>query len=289
MATLLPDPDKTDRILITLAAEAYKHARQHLLAARAVLDVSVWPVAFSNAALALEEAGKGILCNSILVWPDEQRQAVQDAFRAAMNSHEAKAFCAFFVLRVVGDEVPESVEKLLKQSLRDARRTNKNKMRGFYTDSNSTGQILKPSDITEEQARQMVRVVEAVIAFSTEAEEAMEDPDAYLDMLRRVRGKESYASTWEYMGDDPSSEESEKVIAAMRALARDDAPLEEAARGTVLETFIDQMMADFEGPVALESKATVIAGELAVPPPAAAPDEQVTTPRPEEVNVIEIT
>lgn len=170
MATLLPDPDATDRILITLAVEAHKHARQHLLAARAVLNANIWSVAFSNAALALEEAGKGILCTSLLVWPDEQRQAIQEEFRAAVNNHEAKAFCAYFVLRAVGDDVPESLEQLFKRALKDARRTNKNKMRGFYTDSNSTGHILKPSDITEEQARQMVRVVESVIAFSLDAE-----------------------------------------------------------------------------------------------------------------------
>lgn len=250
MATLLTDPDETDRVLITLAAEAHKHAREHLRAARAILDAGVWSIAFSNAALALEEAGKGLLCVSILTWPDEKRQGVHQEFRAAVNSHEAKAFCAYFMLRSLGDEVPESLEQIFKQALKDARRTNKNKFRGFYTDSNPTGHILKPSDITAEQARQMVHVVESVLALSAEAEEALAQPDTYLDVLRRMRETDSYRSMWQ-----ASDEEGEKAIASMRALARDDTPLDEAVRGTVFEALIDQLLAELDAPASLDTKA----------------------------------
>lgn len=273
MATLLPDPDKTDRVLVTLAAEALKHARQHLLAARAVLDAGIWPVAFSNAALALEEAGKGILCTSVLLWSDEERQEAQEAFPKALNSHEAKAAFSYIVLRMVGEEMPASLEELYKGALKDARRTNKNKMRGFYTDSNATGNVLKPSDITEEQARHMVRVVESVIAFTADAEEALSHPELYLRLVRQVRGCDAYASL--AGGGDPSGEDGREVITAVRALTSSDELVPDALRGTRWETIVDQLLADAGGP--------------ALPSPAASPDERAgTAPHPGE-NVTGIT
>ncbi|MGW6537445.1 AbiV family abortive infection protein [Streptomyces sp. NPDC055051] len=239
MATLLPDPDETDRVLISLAAAAYKHAIEQLRAAAAILDAGIWSIAFSNAALALEETGKVLLCVSLLVQPDEKRQAESEAFRAAINSHEAKAFCAYFVLLAVAEDVPESVNHLFKRALRDARRTSKNKMRGFYTDSNATGHVLKPSDITEEQARQMVHVVESALALSAEAGEALAKPDEYLDLVRRMRETDAYASMW-----SPTDEEAEKVIASMRVLAQDEVDVKEAVRGTLFSSLIDQLLED---------------------------------------------
>ncbi|MEU2487051.1 AbiV family abortive infection protein [Streptomyces sp. NPDC012617] len=290
MATFLADPDKTDRVLIALASEAHKHARQQLIAARAVLDVGIWSVAFANAALVLEELGKAMLCTSALVQPHEQRLASEDSFRAAFNSHEAKAFHAFMLLGMVNEEMPEEMEELFKLALRDARRTHKNKMRGFYTDASSSGHVLKPSDITEEQARQMLQVVEAVMALCADSEEALKDPEAYLRILAQMRQSGAYQAVYAESDDDSLSELGAQTIALARHLARADVPIAEAFAGTWAAPFIDEWIASVvERAAAAGLPANLVADELAAMGLSLAPGDRSALLAQPGGNVIEVT
>ncbi|WP_369146517.1 AbiV family abortive infection protein [Streptomyces sp. R44] len=101
MTTLPSDPEMADRILIDIGREAFKHARDLLHAARLILDAGIWSVAYANAALALEEIGKAVLCSAILPMPPAQRQAEVDGFPDRFTSHEVKSFSALLVLRIV--------------------------------------------------------------------------------------------------------------------------------------------------------------------------------------------
>ncbi|MEU6988535.1 AbiV family abortive infection protein [Streptomyces sp. NPDC046324] len=291
MATLLPDPEETDRVLITLASEAHKHARQHLIAARAVLDAGIWSVAFANVALVLEELGKALICTSALSQPHEQRLANEEWFRKAFNSHEMKALCAFMTLGMVNEEMPEGLEELFKLALRDARRTHKNKMRGFYTDSNASGHVLKPSDITEEQARQLLQVVEALMTLSAESEEALEDPEGYLRVLGRMRQNEAYQAAYADLDDDDSLDElGAQTITAARLLARAEVPFPEAVKGTWIGPVVDELIADLEDRAAAAGlPANFVTDELAAMWTPAAPGEHPALPTQPGASVTEAT
>ncbi|KOG19737.1 hypothetical protein ADK34_24460 [Streptomyces viridochromogenes] len=287
---LLSDPEETDRVLITLASEAHKHARQHLIAARAVLDVGIWSVAFANAALVLEELGKAMICTSALLQPHEQRLANEEVFRKAFNSHEMKAFYAFMMLGMMNEEMPEGMEELFKLALRDARRTHKNKMRGFYTDANSSGHVLKPSDITEEQARQILQVVEAVMALSAESEEALEDPEVYMRVLGRMRQSEAYQAVYAEMDDDSLAELGAQTITMARLLVRAEVPFPEAVKGTWAAPFVDELIADWEErATAAGLPANFVADELATMRISAAAVEGPAMPTQPGANVTEVT
>ncbi|MGW2018745.1 AbiV family abortive infection protein [Streptomyces sp. NPDC001927] len=261
MATLFPDPEATDRVLVNLADEAQKHAREQLRAAKAILGAGIWPIAFANAALALEEMGKSILCLSVLTWPDAKRQEAAEGFKAAVNDHEFKAFCVYFVLGIVGEEPPEGLEQLFKKARTNARQTNRRKFRALYADSNATGHVLSPQDVTEEQAGEMVRIVEKVVGLSQDAADALADPDAYLAFLRQMRVMDPSGSMWDATEDDVAG-----VISAMRAIVLGEVDVGEALRGTPLETLVEQL----RGPqVAIRDEANPAA--LAPAPGAAEP------------------
>ncbi|MGW2444972.1 AbiV family abortive infection protein [Streptomyces sp. NPDC001675] len=278
MATFLPDPEETDRVLLKLASEAHKHARQQLIAARAVFDVGVWSVAFANAALVLEELGKAMLSTSALMQPHEQRLESAEFFRSACNSHEMKAFYAFMMLSMVNEDMPEEMEELFKLALRSARRTHKNKMRGLYTDANASGHVLKPSDITEEQARQMLQVVESVMALSVDSEEALEDPEAYMRTVRRIRKTEAYQTVFAEMDDDDSATELvTQTVGLARRVTRGDVPFLEALKGTWLAGVVDEL------------EAGLLAEKLAALPLPAAPGERAALPSQSKENVTEVT
>ncbi|MFE6787861.1 AbiV family abortive infection protein [Streptomyces sp. NPDC057680] len=280
MAMLFPDSEATDRVLIELASEAHKHARQHLIAARAVLDAGVWSVAFANAALVLEELGKALICTSALIQPHEQRLASEEFFRYALNSHEAKALYAFMTLGMANEEMPEGLEELFKLALRDARRTHKNKMRGFYTDTNASGHVLKPSDITEAQVHQLLQVVEALMALSVESEEALEDAEGYLQVLGRVRQSEAYQAAYAAMDDDDALNElGAQSITAARLITRAEVPLPEAIKGTWMSPFLDEVIADWkERATAAGMPENLIADERAAVWTPAEPSERPALP-----------
>lgn len=236
MTKLPTGEDETDRVLVDLAAEAFKNARNLLASARAVRDGQQWPMAFSVAALALEEVGKAVLCTTMLAWPQAVREDFRPKFPKAFNSHEAKAFCAHLALQMVAEEVPEGLERLMEEAIEAASRTNAVKFRGLYVDYTAAGDILTPEDVTEEQAHQMIVIVEAVLDLSSDAEDAVAQPDVYIDVVRQVRTSEAYVALW-----DDLDESAGQVFTATRALVRDDVDPSQAFSGTPLAELISDV------------------------------------------------
>ncbi|MET9321985.1 AbiV family abortive infection protein [Streptomyces sp. NPDC003038] len=236
MTSLPTDPDIADRVLLDLGREAFKHARELLRAARLVLDAEIWSVAYANAALALEEIGKGVMCTAILPLPDGKRQEEMEAFRARVTDHGAKSFCAQLVLGMAGEGAPDSVEELFKQADRNARRTNKNKFRGLYVDYKNTGHILRPSDITKTQATELIATAEKALAISEGAEDALSRPDLYMQLIRHVRAGAA-DGVWEVL-----TEEAGQVALAMPAVARDELSPQEALQGTAMAKLLEGLI-----------------------------------------------
>ncbi|MFF5393371.1 AbiV family abortive infection protein [Streptomyces sp. NPDC013012] len=247
MKTLPSDPDMADRVLIDIGREAFKHARELLRAARLILDAGIWSVAYANAALALEELGKATLCTSVLPLPDGQRQAEMDAFPDRFTSHEAKAFCAFLVLRMVEDHPRADWAQISKNAERDAKRTNKNKFRGLYVDYKNSGHLLKPTDITKAQASELIATAEKVLELAKDAEESLDNMEVNLPVLRQFRSllEEHWASEESMLG----------LLSNILTFTGEDAPSQEQLRGTplgaVLETMglfkIEPRVAELEG------------------------------------------
>ncbi|MFI8515300.1 AbiV family abortive infection protein [Streptomyces sp. NPDC085460] len=239
---LLPsDPDTADRVLIDIGREAFKHARELLRAAHLILDDGIWSVAYANAALALEEIGKAVLCTAVLPMPDEQRQTELDAFPARFTDHDVKAFCAFLILHLVEGD-PGDWEGGVKRAVRDTKRTSKNKFRGLYVDYKNTGQLLKPSDITHPQASDLIGTVERVLALSADSEEALANMVAHLPVLRRIRS----ALAEQGMTEEALAE----LIPVAVAVGRDELAIEEAFQGTALGALVTEIAAENEARLA---------------------------------------
>ncbi|MFI0827277.1 AbiV family abortive infection protein [Streptomyces roseolus] len=233
MKMLPSDPDMADRVLIDIGREAFKHSRELLRAARLLLDAGIWSVAYANAALALEELGKATLCTSVLPLPDEQRKAEMDAFPDRFTSHEAKSFCAFLVLRMVEDHPHADWAQIYKNAERDAKRTNKNKFRGLYVDYKNTGHLLKPTDITKDQAGELIATAEKVLELAKEAEESLDNMEVNLPVLRQFRS---------LLEEHCTSEESmSELLSNIITFAREDAPSREQLRGTPLGAVLETM------------------------------------------------
>ncbi|MET9677569.1 AbiV family abortive infection protein [Streptomyces sp. NPDC006482] len=238
MTTLPSDPDMADRVLMDVGREAFKHARDLLRAARLILDAGIWSVAYANAALALEEIGKGVICTGILPMPDEERKAEVESFQRRFTDHEAKSYFAHLVLQMTEGDGLRTMEQAHKGAVRDARRTNKNKFRGLYVDYKETGHILKPSDITSAQATELISTAEKALALSKDAEEALAQPALYLALLRRVRAAGSHGVWGDVAGGIDA------LLLAMSAVARDEVTLQEAFQGTPLGAMIESLVLD---------------------------------------------
>ncbi|MGA5064157.1 AbiV family abortive infection protein [Streptomyces exfoliatus] len=210
--------------------EALKHARELLRAARLILDAKIWSVAYANAALALEEVGKAALCTSILPMPDYVRQAEVDAFPKRFASHEAKSFLGFLVVRMVEDSATADWMEIYKRADRDARRTNKNKFRGLYVDYKHTG-LLKPADVTEAQAADLIATVERALELSLDTEDALENVDLFMPLIRMFRTAHGGAGA--LAEDDMLT-----LLPTLMAIARGEVDAEEALEGTALAALV---------------------------------------------------
>ncbi|WP_329453694.1 AbiV family abortive infection protein (plasmid) [Streptomyces sp. NBC_01724] len=218
MPKLPTDPHEMERIVVGLAAAAFKNARDMLTSAQAVLDAQIWPTAFSMAALALEEVGKAVLCMTMLGKSPEARDEFRPQVHKAFTDHKTKAACAHLVLAVVAEEAPATLEQMLDEVIQSAHETNAVKFRGLYVDYTDTGALLMP-DVDEARARWMVSTVTTALAESRPAEEAVADPDAYLAFLRQWQGSVDFEALEAYIEAAP-----EDFMADVRALVRDDVP-----------------------------------------------------------------
>ncbi|MGW4508541.1 AbiV family abortive infection protein [Streptomyces sp. NPDC004436] len=219
MAKLPTDPHLMERVVVDLAAASFRNAHALLSSAQAVLDEQQWPSAFSIAALSLEEVGKAGLCMMTLAMPPAAREEFRPQFNKAFTDHQTKASCAHLVLAMVSDEVPATLEQMLEDVIASAHRTNTVKFRGLYVDYTDAGTLLRPDNVTEAEARWMVSTVTSALTASSTAEEAVADPDVYLDFLHQWQSGMDFETLGEYVNSTP-----EQFLADVRALVHHDVP-----------------------------------------------------------------
>ncbi|MEV5880610.1 AbiV family abortive infection protein [Streptomyces sp. NPDC052101] len=220
MAKLPTDPRLMERMVVDVAAAAFKNARALLTSAQAVLDAHQWPASFSFGALALEEVGKAAMCMMMLAMPPTVPEEFRSGFDKAFTNHQAKAEFAHLVLGMFADEVPASLQQLMDDAIASARQTNNVKFRGLYVDYTDTGALLEPDTVVNEsQARWMVTAVTTALAWSNPVEAAVAEPDIYLDFVHQWQDGVDFDALGAYVTASP-----DQFIAHIRALARDDVP-----------------------------------------------------------------
>ncbi|WP_164904798.1 AbiV family abortive infection protein [Streptomyces cyaneus] len=229
MAKLPLDPHLMERTVVDLAAAAFKNARALHTSAQAVLDAHQWPASFSFAALALEEVGKAALCMMTLSMPPAVREEFRPDFEKAFTHHQTKAEFAHLVMAMAGDDVPASIEQLVDDVVAAARRTNAVKFRGLYVDYTDTGALLQPQDVGESDARWMVAAVTAALAEACPAEDAVAEPDVFLDFMRQWQDSVDLDALGAYVEAAP-----EQFLTQVRAMVRDDVSPPDLFLGPVL-------------------------------------------------------
>lgn len=146
----------------TLAANT---ARNHLQAAKCLLQRGFWGQAHSIAVIGFEELGKAWLSVLVMLSPDGLRQELPPS---ALGNHrwklEAARSLRALLTFVRGSEgMPPTAAEALADLGTLAQEDNRAKQRGLYTDYAANRTLSSPADITEEQARTMVAVVEDVL------------------------------------------------------------------------------------------------------------------------------
>ncbi|MEV5957503.1 AbiV family abortive infection protein [Streptomyces sp. NPDC051987] len=245
MAKLPLDPHLMERTVLDLAAAAFKNARALHTSAQAVLDAYQWPAAFSFAALALEEVGKAALCMMTLSMPPTVREEFRLDFEKAFTHHQIKAEFAHLVMAMTGDDVPASIEQLLNDVVAAARRTNAVKFRGLYVDYTDTGTLLQPEDVSESEARWMVATVTTALAEARAAEDAVAEPDVFLDFIRQWQDSVDLEALGAFVEASP-----DQFLAQVRAMVRDEVSPPDLLLGPVLA----------EQVAAADARATLSAG-----------------------------
>jgi AbiV family abortive infection protein len=171
-------PDDAEFVRICVAAGA--SAASKLQAATALLAAELWPEAFYNAALGLEEIGKAYLCLGLLTVPPKYRGDITPKeFTALFNGHSEKASLAHMVLRGILDEdAPDTVTQWVEEAVAAGIVTNDMKFRALYAEPGANGTVLAPSDVTEAAARWVVERLGKVAGWLTPTLSGLdEDPD----------------------------------------------------------------------------------------------------------------
>lgn len=159
----IPVPDV--EVLGDLAMAASRTARSHLTAAEILIDGGCWPQARALAVLALEEAGKAVLCTTAMLAPDEMRQQFpfgdlrRDHLGKLSAGHSIRALLAYFR---GGDNSPPTAAEALTALEDLAREDNEGKKLGLYADYRD-GAVWEPSHVSEEQARTTVAAARDVL------------------------------------------------------------------------------------------------------------------------------
>jgi len=150
--------------LIELRTAAVLHARQQLAAAHLLVSGEHWAVAYSTAALALEEVGKAQLYATALAMPTQVRAQFAATFARLRSDHAGKAGLALFVHRMfMAGEAADSVPAFIERIERDARSTNAQKFRSLYVDLDGQGTVVRPDQVTETEARDIVSLLASVL------------------------------------------------------------------------------------------------------------------------------
>jgi AbiV family abortive infection protein len=188
--------------------------------AKAVLAIGEWPSAFADAALALEEFGKAYLCVTALGMPPAIRAEFAKDFGKSFIRHDRKLAIAQLMLDMHSGDAEPSMSALLTAADKRARTINETKFRSLYVDFSDDGRLLKPSEVTEEQARGMVDTTHELLGkIEPLATEARNDPAGFVAFVRQWQSGldlDAIAAAYEA---DPDG-----LIAQLRAVLRDEGP-----------------------------------------------------------------
>jgi AbiV family abortive infection protein len=175
-----PVPSRED--LVRLFVDAVSNARALLADAECLMGTGSFPRACALATFAAEELGKGNLCMVVLSVPGDV-SIDRKAFWREFYSHEGKLLRELSVqgLLLEGDvsSVLDAVGLLPGVSAAAHRR----KVRGLYV-GYEHGAILRPGDITQQEARQVIDDVRRSLAVL----DAVLEPEDALDQLRAITG-----------------------------------------------------------------------------------------------------
>jgi AbiV family abortive infection protein len=147
-----------------LSKRAAETARNHLNAAKCLLDGRFWPQAYALAAIGLEETGKAWLAALEMLSPDELRELTPiDLGRDHVRKLSA-AYSMLLLLRFAAGtpDAPSSAADALASLNKLAIQANVGKQRGLYTDYRDA-RVRTPSEVTEQEAREMVTAVDEVL------------------------------------------------------------------------------------------------------------------------------
>jgi AbiV family abortive infection protein len=147
-------PMPTSDQLRALRQAARQNAVDLAADARLLLDAGRFPRAYALAVLALEELGKGERCRDVLAGElDEKR------FRKEWRSHVPKLVRIQVFSILFG--------KTMERIFADGDKDHMMKLHGLYVEANPTdasGPPMTPSDVTREQAVEMVELAEEITA-----------------------------------------------------------------------------------------------------------------------------
>jgi AbiV family abortive infection protein len=154
-----PVPPRDD-LLKLIRASAF-NARDLLTAARLLLDAGSFPQAHALATLAFEEIGKANLCILVLVPPG---MISPTEFWESWRSHTGKLRWARGLLDVIIHQPAGPLQQVLERLLEASKSDHMCKMGGLYVDY-ADGDVLLPSVIPEEEARQLIDDVQVALDF----------------------------------------------------------------------------------------------------------------------------
>jgi AbiV family abortive infection protein len=186
---------------------------KHRAAATLVAAGGPWPSVYTLAALGFEELGKANLCLSAIMMRDspDAGESVSDFWDAfnGPKAHRAKNEFAHFLLRMFGNSMPLPVyEQMIREVSEAAEATNDRKFRALYVDFAEDDVVLRPTDVTEDEAREMTDLLGSALAliethqFLPVAED--NDADELAAYFQQIRDGLDYDAIAEDIGDDPA-------------------------------------------------------------------------------------
>jgi len=186
---------------------------KHQAAATLVAAGGPWPSVYTIAALGFEELGKANLCLSAIMMRDSpnSEELVSDFWDAfnGPKAHRAKSEFAHFLLRMLGNSMPLPVyEQVIREVSEAAEATNDRKFRALYVDFAENDVVLRPTDVTEDEAREMTDLLGSALAliethqFLPVAED--DDADELAAYFKQIRDGLDYDAIAEDIGDDPA-------------------------------------------------------------------------------------
>jgi AbiV family abortive infection protein len=177
--------DASRKRLFEATGVCVTHARDLLVAARAVHDLGQSSIAYHLTTLCLEELGRRemLLRNSV------QNEFDKDGFpKDATYDHVNKLFWCFFRM----SDAAKSVEySTFLESMELAQRIHSNRLGGLYVDVTPDGLNIPSEQITNQQSERHLSLAEAFLKCAESQEP------------REVPPEEKVLQTWFMRSDDP--------------------------------------------------------------------------------------